>query len=109
MILKYNDNELERFDHFKGGLKYVDGKMFFDGLNRLFYGKLPSGATIGEHVHETNSEIIYIIEGQGSFVYDGIKETVKAGDVHYCPKGHRHTLINDSDDTLTIFAVLPEQ
>lgn len=109
MKIEYDINELERFDHFKGGKKYIEAKMSFDGLNRILFAKLPVGATIGEHKHETNSEIVYIVDGQGTFIYDGKEETVKKGDIHYCPKGHKHTLINDSDDTLTIFAVVPEQ
>lgn len=109
MKVEYDINELERFEHFKGGEKYIDAKMCFDGLNRILYAKLPVGASIGEHIHETNSEIVYVIDGKGTFIYDDKKELVETGDIHYCPKGHKHTLINDSDDTLTIFAVVPEQ
>ena len=108
MKLEYNNQELERFDNFKGGEKYLDAKMFFDGLNRILYGKLPVGGSIGEHVHTTNSEIIYIIDGKGPLIYDGQKEVLNAGDVHYCPQGHRHTFINESDDVVTFFAVVPE-
>ncbi len=109
MKIEYDTEHLERIENFKGGEKYIDAKMSFDGLNRILYGQLPSGGSIGEHVHETNSEIVYIISGQGTFIYDGKAEPVKAGDIHYCPKGHKHTLINDSDDVLTVFAVVPEQ
>lgn len=109
MKIEYDVNDLERFDNFKGGQKYIEAKMFFDGLNRILYAKLPVAASIGEHEHTTNSETVYIVEGQGTFIYDGKKEAVKKGDIHYCPKGHKHTLINDSDDVLTIFAVVPEQ
>ena len=28
---------------------------------------------------------------------------------HYCPKGHTHSLMNDSDAELEFFAVVPEQ
>ncbi len=27
----------------------------------------------------------------------------------YCPKGHPHSLVNDSDADLVFFAVVPEQ
>lgn len=109
MIIHYDDNELERLDHFKGGEKYIMAKMSFDGLNRILYAKLPVGGSIGEHVHETNSEIVYVLEGTGKFIYDGVEERISAGECHYCPKGHKHTFINDSDDVTTIFAVVPEQ
>ena len=40
---------------------------------------------------------------------DGEYEPVSAGSCHYCPRGHAHSLINDSDGDLTFFAVVPEQ
>ena len=40
---------------------------------------------------------------------DGEYERVEAGVCHYCPKGHTHSLINDSDSDLVFFAVVAEQ
>jgi len=34
---------------------------------------------------------------------------VKEGEVHYCPKGHTHSLVNDSDAELWFSAVVPQQ
>lgn len=109
MVIHFNEQELERFDHFKGGEKYINAKMYFDGKNRILYGELPVGGTIGEHKHETNSEIVYVLEGQGLFIIDGKEEKIHAGECHYCPQGHTHTFINNSDDVIKIFAVIPEQ
>ena len=39
--------------------------MYFDGLNRFMIGHIPTGGSVGEHVHETNSEVIYVISGNG--------------------------------------------
>ena len=41
--------------------------------------------------------------------FDSMEETVTAGQCHYCPKGHAHSLINDGPEDLTFFAVVPEQ
>ncbi len=41
-------------------------------------------------------------------VEDG-EELLKPGDCHYCPKGHAHSLINDSGGELEFFAVVPQQ
>ena len=67
------------------------------------------GASIGLHTHETSSEVIYILEGEGKVLYDGAYEAVSAGSCHYCPKGHTHSLINDSEKDLYFLAVIPEQ
>ncbi len=109
MILNLKEQEFENFPNFKGGEKSLDAKMFFDGNNRIIFGKLPVGGSIGEHTHETNSEIIYILEGKGTVLMDGEYEDVEAGVCHYCPKGHTHSLMNNSDAPLTFFAVVPEQ
>ena len=66
--------------------------MFHDEKNRIIYGKLIPGASIGVHV-----------------LMDGEYEKLEAGMCHYCPKGHTHSLMNDSDAELEFFAVVPEQ
>ncbi|MBR2546816.1 MAG: cupin domain-containing protein [Eubacterium sp.] len=38
-----------------------------------------------------------------------ISETVSAGGCHYCPKGHTHSMINNSEEDIIFFAVIPEQ
>ena len=53
--------------------------------------------------------MIYILEGKGKVLYDGEYIPLTAGSCHYCPKGHSHSLINDSDALLTFFAVVPVQ
>ena len=105
----YDENNLEKFENFKGGEKYIEAKMYFDGLNRFMIGHIPTGGSVGEHVHETNSEVIYVISGNGYVIYDGQREELHKGSVHYCPKGHKHTMVNDHEEDLVYFAVVPEQ
>ena len=109
MIFDFNNEEATVMPNFKGGEKSICAKMHFDGKNRILHGVLESGATIGVHTHETNSEIIYFLSGRGKVLYDGEYEEVEKGMCHYCPKGHTHSLINDSDSDLVFFAVVPEQ
>lgn len=109
MNLNYKEIEFEEFPNFKGGEKALFAKMFHDEKNRIIYGKLEPGASIGVHTHESNSEIIYIIEGTGKIFMDGAYEKLSAGMCHYCPKGHTHSLMNDRENDLVFFAVVPEQ
>ena len=95
--------------HMRGGEKEVRAHMFSDELGKIMKGRLIPGASIGLHTHETSSEIIYILSGTGKVKYDDGEETVKAGQCHYCPRGHSHSLINDSDSPLEFFAVVPNQ
>ena len=109
MIIDFNKEEAKVIPNFKGGEKSISAKMHFDGVNRILHGVLESGATIGLHTHETNSEIIYFLSGKGKVLYDGGSERVTPGQCHYCPKGHSHSLINDGAEDLCFFAVVPEQ
>lgn len=109
MIIDFNQLPPEEYPAFKGGEKSLKAKMFFDGTNRILYGELIPGATIGLHTHEGNCEMIYILEGKGTVLMDGEYEDVSSGVCHYCPEGHSHSLINNSDAALKFFAVVPAQ
>lgn len=109
MIIDFENMQEKVLENFNGGEKALIAKMSVDERNKILYGKLEPGATIGLHTHDTSSEVIYILEGNGKVLYDGEYEEVKAGICHYCPKGHEHSLINDSDADLIFFAVVPQQ
>lgn len=108
MVIDYNEIREQSLENFKGGEKTFNVKMFTDDNNKIMRGRLESGASIGLHTHDGNSEIILILEGRGKVLYDGEYISLKAGDVHYCPMGHSHSLINDSDSDLKFFAVVGE-
>lgn len=109
MNIDFDKIGLSVIPSFKGGEKEYRAKMFFDGTNRIMKGLLIPGASIGMHTHEDSSEIIFITAGKGTVIFDSEKSVVQAGICHYCPKGHTHSLINDSDADLEFLAVVPMQ
>ncbi|MBR2064297.1 MAG: cupin domain-containing protein [Bacteroidales bacterium] len=110
MIIKPNDIETSILENFKGGDKHLEAKMFYDGTNRILTrAKLIQGASIGMHTHDDSCEVIFILEGCGSIVEEGIRKAVQAGDCLYCPKGGSHSLVNDSEADLIFCAVVPKQ
>lgn len=108
MIIDFEKIETTIIPNFRGGEKETSAQMFVDENNKIMRGKLIPGASIGMHTHETSSEIIYILSGQGKVLYEDTYETLSSGSCHYCPKGHSHSLINNSDNDLVFFAVVPE-
>ena len=94
---------------FKGGEGQLVAKMVSDDLCRILYATLAPGHSIGLHTHDTSSEIIYFLSGKGTVVTDGVAETGAAGLCHYCRKGSAHTLVNDGEEDLVFFAVVPTQ
>ena len=109
MILDYSAMEITHIPNFLGGEGTIHAQMRVDELGKILKGVLDPGSSIGYHTHETSSEIIYSLSGTGKVKYDDDEEPLKAGDCHYCPKGHSHSLINNSDGPLEFFAVVPNQ
>ena len=95
--------------HFKGGEGEMVAKMYTDDLNRILLARLAPGHSVGLHSHDTSSEIMYFLSGKGTVILNGVSETVTAGDCHYCRKGSSHTLLNDGEEDLLFFAVVPQQ
>ncbi|MCI9155997.1 MAG: cupin domain-containing protein [Lawsonibacter sp.] len=108
MLINFEQIPETVIPHMRGGEGQVVSHMHVDGDNKIMKGFLAPGCTIGLHTHDTSSEVICIISGTGKVLYDGEYEPLSAGSVHYCPKGHAHSLINDSEEDLTFFAVVPE-
>lgn len=93
---------------FKGGKGELIAKMFFDGVNRIFEGRLTPGSSIGLHRHEGTSEMMFFLSGSGKAVLNGVEELLGAGDCHYCPEGSEHTLMNIGETDLVFYAVVPK-
>lgn len=108
MIIDLKGMETTVLPNFKGGEKEFKAKMYFDGTTRIMQGTLEKGASIGFHKHETNSEIMFILSGKGKVLFDDGVEFVEAGQCHFCPKGHSHSLINESEEALVFCACVPE-
>jgi mannose-6-phosphate isomerase-like protein (cupin superfamily) len=120
MIFRLDDIQVSHLPEFKGGEKELAANMFFDGVNRIFKGRLVPGASIGVHTHEDSCEVIFVLSGKGALYEctpdqsaEGPAEykDVNAGDCLYCPKGHTHSLMNPaaSEEDLVFYAVVPAQ
>lgn len=109
MTLKFNDMSFETYPNFKGGEKELRAKMFWDGNTRVLHGILEPGASIGEHAHTENCEVIFVLQGNGTIIDDGTPSPIGMGECTYCPKGHSHSLVNTGRDDLEFYAVVPNQ
>ena len=108
-MLKFQEMPDTVLEHFKGGEGSTITKMFADDLNRIFIGRLQPGCSIGLHTHDTSSEVIYVLEGVGTTILDGVTEILQPGDCSYCKKGGTHTVMNKGEADLVFFAVVPQQ
>lgn len=107
MIIDFNSITEETIKNFKGGEGELLTKNFTDSNNRIMLTRLKPGVSSGYHRHEENWEIIYILKGEVTFKYDGNKEILKAGQVHYCPKNHSHSMKNETNEEAEYLAIVP--
>jgi oxalate decarboxylase/phosphoglucose isomerase-like protein (cupin superfamily) len=60
------------------------------------------------HTHNGSADINYVISGHGRAICDGEEEMLVPGTCHYCRNGQAHSIINDGDEDLIIFTVVPK-
>lgn len=92
-----------------GGKKELLKRAWSDGSTKIMYDRLPVGAALGVHTHETNCEVIYLLSGIARFTIDGGTEIVRAGEAHYCPRGHSHGMENIGESEVVFLAVVAQQ
>ena len=66
---------------------------------------IPAGVSIGEHPHDENEEVYYVIEGEGTLIYDGKEYPVGAGDVSVVKRGHTHGIVNSSPEPMRLLVI----
>ena len=74
---------------------------------RLFANiTLRPGCGIGFHMHENESELFYVMDGEALYNDNGTEYVVHAGDVMICPAGTGHAVANNGDADVELCAVI---
>lgn len=112
MIKRNNAMETDVRENMRGG----DGKVaiteilkkgeYKGGARLVGTITLEKGCSIGAHVHENEEEIFYIIEGTATYNDNGKVEILNKGDCCICLGGEEHSIRNNEEETLTVFAVI---
>ena len=75
------------------------------GYQWFHYDRIPDGTTIAEHPHEKSEEIYYILEGEGTLIFDGVSTPMGAGDISMVSDGHSHGFENNSGKDVIMIVV----
>lgn len=108
MIVDFDALEEQEIPNFKGGEGSVSSAALVDASNRIMRATVHPHSSIGWHQHLKNSEIVYVLSGTGKVVVEGGEEPLSPGVCHYCPAGSFHSVVNDGEEDLVVFAVVPE-
>jgi len=112
MIRKAADLKTEYRENMRGGAGTVELTNFatpeeLNDKGRLFANiTLKPGCGIGYHVHETDSELFYLMKGEVLYNDNGVEYTVSAGDVMLCPAGTGHAVTNNGEQDAEICALI---
>ena len=94
---------------FQGGKGSIKLKRVTKNNVTFIMARLAPGSSVGMHKHLTDSETIRILSGKGKTICDSETEMLSEGSVTFCAVGQSHCLINDGDEDLVFFAVIPKQ
>lgn len=67
---------------------------------------LKPGESVGHHVHENDEEFVYILSGSCKYEDNGIWTRLEAGEASLTRSGESHTIINDTESSITYIAVV---
>lgn len=66
---------------------------------------IPVGTDIGEEVHPTTDQLIFIVDGKGIAILNGEIRTIEEHDVVFIPAGTTHNIQNSDDEALKLFTI----
>ena len=112
MVIRSADCKKEDRENMRGGdgtvkITHFTGKEELLGKGRFFARiTLEPGCSIGEHVHEGDSEIFVVERGCPTYDDGGTLVEAKPGDVLICPAETSHSIKNNTDETVDIIALI---
>ncbi|RVU16178.1 cupin domain-containing protein [Methylobacterium oryzihabitans] len=88
------------------GQTYVPKQHSEDSLS--WHATLPPGTFVPPHIHPTQDEFVYMLQGRMTLVLDGAESTAEPGDLIRLPRGIPHGLFNRGESDVTcLFWVAP--
>lgn len=105
----FNTMVPDTLSQFKGGEGTIFMKIAKAGANKIMLATLPKGTSVGYHSHDNDMEAIYVLQGSATILLDSTELVYTAGMVHYCAKGHSHSISNRADEDLITYNIVATQ
>ncbi|MCE5189461.1 MAG: cupin domain-containing protein [Eubacteriales bacterium] len=77
------------------------------GAGNLFTkATIPAGASVGEHRHDGEFEVYYVLAGTAEVNDNGALAMLNAGDMHRCASGESHAIRNAGAGDLEVVMLI---
>ncbi len=112
MVIQSSSMETQIRENMRGGggeanLLHVVSKENLPQKARLFsIITLEKGCGIGAHEHADETEIFYVLEGEGVLDDNGTEKIFKKGDCNICGGGDYHAIRNEKSEPLRFVATI---
>lgn len=112
MFISGNEMHSEKRENMRGGVGLVDllhivPKEHLPANTRLFsFVTLEKGCGIGKHEHNGESEIYYVLSGEGEIDDNGTPRRFAKGDCAVCRSGEYHAVACTGDKPLKFIATI---
>lgn len=112
MFINAADMQSEKREHMRGGEGFVDllhivSKEHLPAKTRLFsLVTLEKGCEIGKHEHTAETEVFYVLSGEGEIDDNGTIRRFGKGDCAICRSGEYHAVKGKSDEPLKFIAAI---
>jgi mannose-6-phosphate isomerase-like protein (cupin superfamily) len=93
--------------HFGGALSKALVDPGNCGTSRIDFriSRYAPAAYVGEHIHQIQEQIYYVIDGEGVLTLDDERHLMRAHDYVYVPPGVRHSFTNTGVAGLVFFVI----
>jgi quercetin dioxygenase-like cupin family protein len=79
-----------------------------DGAAFIWENETPPGAMVPPHMHQTEDEFIYLVDGEMEVTIGGVTHTVRTGDLVKMPRGVPHAIRSTGPAvTRSLWTVIP--
>lgn len=108
----YRTQTIETLENLHGGIGkvHISRKLTKDdsviGIDMFAEVTIDRGASIGYHLHKTDAEAYYIVEGEGVFQESHDEKSVQQGDLCLITKDQGHGMKNTGDTPLRMIAIV---
>jgi len=112
MVINPNFMRTEKITNMRDGkgevhILHLVEKQALLGKSRFFARlSVKPASSIGQHKHENEFEIFYILSGKGVFNDNGTPIPIQAGDVCFTGPGESHSIENTSQEDLELLAII---